>query len=422
MNESKKQAIRDTLLKTKERRKDLVCKVFSCKFDVSHFSKSKSDFLFGVFRESKWLYNDQLSSEDIFKYESKRKEVSVLNKDKEMEVRSLQFISSQMKQAVCEKLKLNIINLSKAKKSGMKVGRLKFKSEINSIPLKQPGITFDILDNKRVRIQGYRGTFRVSGLRQIPAFADVAKADLNKDGLNFYLKVTVFVPKDDRPATGRSVGIDFGISDNLVTSDNEKFSIKIPESNRLKKLSRGMNKKKKGSKNRFKQRIRLFAEYGNIKNCKTDLRNKMVSYLVNKYDTVICQDENIKGWHQGLFGRGVQYSCMGETILDLKRKSKTFIEVDRYFPSTQICDECGTKMNVKLSDRIFHCTKCGNIKDRDWHSAINIKNKGLNISPLRSTEDLNTSGECVSLPFESHGAIIRQTHVMNQEAQAFKLG
>ena len=398
MNESKRQSIRTTLSKTKERRKDLVCKVISCKIDSSHSSKKKSDFMFGIFRESKWLYNDQLSTEDIFNYDTKRTEVSVLNKDKVKEVRPFQYISSQMKQSVSDKLKQNVVNLSKAKKSGRQVGRLKFKSEINSIPLKQPGVTFEIVGKNRVRIQGFKGTFRVSGLKQIPKNADIAKAELIKEGFDFYIKFTIFVPREDRPATGRSVGIDFGISDNLVTSDNEKFNIKIPETSRLKKLSRGMNRKKKGSRNRYFQRIRLQSEYGNIKNRKTDLKNKFVSYLVNTYDTVVCQDENLEGWHRGLFRRGVQYSCMGEIILDLKRKSKTFIEVDRFFPSTQLCDECGNRENVKLSDRIFHCKKCGNTKDRDLHSALNIKHKGLNISPFRSTKDFNTPVEQVALP------------------------
>ena len=59
---------------------------------------------------------------------------------------------------------------------------------------------------------------------------------------------------------------------------------------------------------------------------------------------------------------------------------RTVIEVDRWFPSSKLCSECGFKKNdLKLSDRTWVCPKCGKVHDRDHNAATNIENEGLKI-------------------------------------------
>ena len=66
----------------------------------------------------------------------------------------------------------------------------------------------------------------------------------------------------------------------------------------------------------------------------------------------------------------------------LERKQKTFVKIDRFFPSSKLCSCCGKiKEDLKLSDQIYICS-CGNIMDRDVNAAINIRNEGKRILGL----------------------------------------
>jgi len=123
-------------------------------------------------------------------------------------------------------------------------------------------------------------------------------------------------------------------------------------------------------------------------NQKKDKRNKLVSKIVNKFETVIVQDENIKAWHSGRFGKKVSASTIGGIMSDLKRKSHTLVVVDKFFPSTKLCPECGTLNNLSLSDRIYICD-CGYSMDRDVHSARNILFEGLRIISRESTNPIS---------------------------------
>ena len=81
------------------------------------------------------------------------------------------------------------------------------------------------------------------------------------------------------------------------------------------------------------------------------------------------QDENIKGWHKGLFGRQVQNSALG-TLKSKLKANLNVIVIDRFFSSTKMCPECGTiKEDITLSDRTFVCDNCGYTEDRDVKAA-----------------------------------------------------
>jgi putative transposase len=281
------------------------------------------------------------------------------------------------------------------KAKGIRVGKLKCKKEVRCLPLNQNGITFQIVDKHRVRLQGNRAAIRVGGLNQIPQDAEVAQACLAHRAGNYFIKFTCFIPKSPRVKTGKAVGLDFGIETTVTTSDGDKHNICIPEPTRLRRLQRGKSSRKvKGSKNWVRATQKIAVEYDKVVNRKKGLRNDLVSKLTKEYDVVVCQDEAIKEWHKGWFGRQVQRSCMGEIIFDLEHKSETFVRVDRWFPSTQTCDVCGERQRVELKDRAFVCQICGNTKDRDTHSAINILNEGLkSLRAMSGSEHVKTPVE-----------------------------
>ena len=375
MNVEKNNKIKNSLLATKARRENQRCVVFTNKLDKSHLSKEKLDKLKILFIQSKQLYNHLLSEsengESIFDINPLINEVNVRNKDKVFEKRKID-IGSQIKQSIWNRMLNSITSLSKLKENGRKVGKLKYKSEVNSIPLKQYGITYKIKKNY-LSIQKLKYSFKVNGLKQIPANAEFANAVLTKKNDDFYLKTTVFLPKEEKVFEKESVGIDFGIATTITLSTGEKFNIKVPENKRTQKLRRRLSRKIGGQKGvrkskSYKKNLSLVNKsVEKTSNIKKDERNKAVSKIVNKYECICVQDENIKGWKDTKFGKEVHNSALGGIMSDLKRKSHTLLTVPRYFQSTQLCEDCFHLNKIPLDVRTYECKFCG-----DFHPCRDI--------------------------------------------------
>jgi len=382
---TKNEKIKQSIQQTREKRKSQDCKVFEVKFDKSHLSKEKLQHLKMLFIEAKWLYNYQLSFENVFDFSYKTKEVEVLNRERRKEKREIKYLSARVRQALIARTQGSVLALSRAKKKGCKIGRLKFKSQITSIPLVQFGVTHKIENESYIKIQGFgRKRFKIMGLNQISENADMADAILISRNGDYYLKITCFVPKEERVGTGKSVGLDFGIKDNIVDSDGNRYNFQFSEPKLLKKVSKRLHRKKKGSKNRFKQKFLLNKQYEKLINKKKDVKNKFVSKLVKENDLVVIQDESIAEWKSSKmkgWGKRIQHSIMGGIISDLKRKSETLV-VDKYFPSTQLCPNCGKLNKYSLDKRVYSCS-CGYSEDRDIHAAKNILNEGLKFGTER---------------------------------------
>ena len=382
MNSSKKSRIKKTLQETKSRRAEMTCKVIECKVDRSTLSNSTLDALNKLFVEGKWLYNSILSSKDIGNYDTKVTEVPVKVIDK-FENRKLDNISSQMKQAIKARIFSSLSTLKALKAKGHKVGKLKFKSEVNCIPLKQHNNTFTIIKkSKRIKIQGIKKPLKVNGLNQLPRVYEIGNANLVKSGNDFYVKITIFTKKEIQNVPDKSIGIDFGCTSQLTLSNGEKIEYQVPISKRLKRLDRKLSRKVKNSKNRNKIMVQRLKEYNNLTNKRKEIKNQIVSKLVKNYRTICFQDESIESWKQNGHGKKIQFSAIGGIISALQRKAVTPIVVEKYYPSTQICSECGNKQKMKLNERMYLCQSCGVRIDRDSNASKNIEKEGLRINKI----------------------------------------
>ena len=135
-------------------------------------------------------------------------------------------------------------------------------------------------------------------------------------------------------------------------------------------LQKQLFRRVKGSNNRRKTVKLIQREYQKLSNKKQDKANKIVSKL-KKYDRIYMQDEQISGWHKGLFGKQVQHSCLGTVKAKLKALPQTVV-LDKWIPTTKLCPDCGTvNQHVTLADRTIVCG-CGYVEDRDVHSAKNM--------------------------------------------------
>ena len=377
--------IKETCKATKERRKDMNCRVFEVKVVASKMPKSQINEVNTLFREAKWFRNAYLADNTL---SDKCRTVKVKVKDV-FEERELTLLGSQIRQSIISEVKESIRGLAKLKESGYKVGPLKFKSFCNSVNLKQYHVTYDIdKDRSRVRVQNIRKPFRVRGLEQIPENAEIANAKFIRKASGLYFHITCYIPKEEKILPHKSVGIDFGVGDNLVFSDGrDPVNICVPESKGTKLASRRMNKalshngNKKGQ-NHFKRRQKLRKAYEKDKNKRKDLANKAVHEIKNNYDFIAIQDEMIHNWHKGLFGKQVQHSAMGAIKAVLKNSSNVYV-VSRDFPSTQICPLCGKLTKHPLNKRNYTCHYCGySHPSRDEKAAGSILEEAIRIYSL----------------------------------------
>ena len=370
-----------SLQETKEKRRTQRCFVLELKIDYSKLNKKQKEILKMFFVEAKWLYNYYLSQEDIFKQSDKIKKVIVKDKDMNDIEREIKYLPSKVKQSLLQQLKQNIVNLSKSKKKGNTIGKLKFKKEINSLDFNQYENTHKIIDKNKIKLAGIKKYIQVNGLNQVHKDYEIANAKLVKKPSGYYIKLSCFknlVMKNLNHIENKKgdLGIDFGIKDNIVTSNGEFFNVKVQESESLKSLQRKLARQNKGSKNFYKTVIKIRKAYEKLSNIKLDKANKIVNYICKNHNQVFIQDENIKGWQKGLFGKQMQHSALG-TIKSKLISQKNVIVLDRFEPTTKLCHHCGSlNKDIKLSDRIFKC-KCGYKEHRDIKSAKTILYLGL---------------------------------------------
>lgn len=373
----KSEAIKASLKATRAKRKTQICRVYKVKIDSSHLNQATKDHLNRLFLEAKWFYNHILSKHKIFGMDDKVHEVPVKVKDI-FEIRDLRCLSSQMRQGIISRTQDNIRGLSERKKKGYKIGKLKYKSEIQSIPLKQFGNTFKIFDMKYILIQGLKQRLKVIGLKQIPEGSDIANGTLIHRNGNYYLSITTYQEKVKQVHAVKSVGIDFGLSKQLTLSNGIAIQYSIPISPKLRRIARTLSKQELHSNNWNKTRIKLNKEYEKATNIKEDIKNKVVSFLKNNYEIICVQDESVKAW-QRIWGKKILSTSIGGIISALTKKTHTLIEVPKNFPSTKTCSKCGNIQDVALDERIYICKNkdCNNVMDRDHNSADNMEIEGL---------------------------------------------
>ena len=184
------------------------------------------------------------------------------------------------------------------------------------------------------------------------------------------------------------IGLDLGIKDFIVTSENKVFeNLKLTRSNQKKiaKLHKQLSKKQKGSKNRDKARLKLAKFHEKISNKKEDYLHKVTNQLINENQVIIIEDLNVKGMLQNhKLARSIQELSIYRFKEMLRYKCLWFgrdlVEIDRFHPSSKLCNVCGYKnTELKLSDREWSCSECGTTHNRDLNAALNIKNDGLRL-------------------------------------------
>ena len=239
---------------------------------------------------------------------------------------------------------------------------------------------------------------RLAEHNRIPTNCKYYNPRIKYDGLNWYITVGVNYDDCTNEPKNNGIGIDLGIKDLAICSDGNVYK-NINKSKKIKRLEkkkrrlqRSISRKIKNSERKGRQTcntVKAKKKFLKVSHKLTNIRHNYLhqttSSIVKREPSFICiEDLNVSGMMKNRhLSKAVQQQCFYEFRRQIEYKAAwnniKIVIADRFYPSSKTCYCCGTiKKDLKLSDRIYKCECCGNVIDRDYQAALNLKQYGEN--------------------------------------------
>jgi len=243
------------------------------------------------------------------------------------------------------------------------------------------------LYGKSLSVAKVPGELSVRWSRDLSDTCTVTSVTLTKDSAGrYFVSLTCTEEKEPLPKTDTAVGVDLGITDVVVTSDGFKSGNPKHLDHdlyRLKKAQRRLSRKEKGSQNWKKQKRRVARLHARIADKRNDFLHKISRKIVDESQVIALESLNLKGMQQNRsLSRSIADTGWSTLVRYIEYKAewagRTVVKIDRWFPSTKRCSECGHVGETRpLSVRHWQCEKCSEHHDRDVNAAKNIRTVGL---------------------------------------------
>ena len=298
------------------------------------------------------------------------------------------------------------LHLDKAYKNFFRdksVGFPRFKSKKNPVQSyttnNQKG-TIALIGSKFIKVPKLKSLVRIKLHRQPKGMIKSATISCHSSG-KYYISLLCKEEISELPKTNSAIGIDLGITDFAILSDGQKIDNHKFTSKMEKKLKREQRKlsrrallaKQKGinlfeAKNYQKQKRKVARLHEKVMNQRTDFLNKLSTEIIKNHDIICIEDLNVKGMLRNhKLARSISDVSWSSFVAKLQYKAdwygREIIKVNQWFPSSQICSDCGHKDGKKPLDiREWTCPICHTHHDRDINASINILIEGLRIQTL----------------------------------------
>lgn len=274
-----------------------------------------------------------------------------------------------------------------------KFPRYKKKTDSVGVCFPKNNITDCTIERHRVKIPTL-GFVRLKEFGYIPINSKVSSMTVTKQAHKYF--VSVLCEIDNVVCVGEQysegVGVDLGIKDFAISSNNTTYK-NINKTNKIKKLEKKLkreqrafsrkllkNKNKKGEANNLKKnKLRVQKLHMRLSNTRKEYVKFVVNSLVkNSPQFIAIEDLNVKGMMKNrhlskAISQSNFYYFRVFLIQQCKKKGIEVRIIDRFYPSSKLCNCCGSiKKDLKLSDRIYKCD-CGYVEDRDLNASFNIR-------------------------------------------------
>ena len=349
----------------------------------------------------RWIYNYYLGlKQDSFK--NKTEYVYVTESTLKQEFEWLKESESTSLQQARQDVYRAYQNFFRKIKQKQKTA-LKFKSKKNtksSFRIQATNTRIQIKNNK-IKIPKH-GWFKFIKSQDITG--KIKNITVTKSLNKWYISINVEIDENwDLPKNNNKVGIDLGLKEFAVTSDGEIINNPRYFRNtqiKLARFQRKLSKKKKGSKNRYKSILKVTKIHEKIKNQRFDFLHKLSTKLINENQVICLEDLNVKGMIKNhKLAKSISDASWSIFVGFLEYKARWYgreiLKVDRFFPSSKLCSNCGNIQDMPLNNRVYKCS-CGLEIDRDLNASINILKQGT-----VGTTGLACGDSCGSMKQES---------------------
>jgi putative transposase len=302
----------------------------------------------------------------------------------------------------------NFFAKCKLKKQGKwkgKCGFPKFKKKHKKQSFHIPQ-NIKVVDNKLVIPKFKEG---IPIILHRPLEGEIEFATISKKANQYYVSITCEKEIEELPKIVKVVGLDLNVQ-YIVSSEDERFANPRPATKykaRESFLARAISRKTKGSNRRNKAKLALNKLKVKQSNIREDFLHKISKKIIDENQIIILEDLSVKSmlknkdpeqrkqprWKEKSLHRQLNDCCFSSFVQKLMYKAKWYgrqvIKIDRYFPSSQLCSECGWQNKELGEEKEWTCWSCFASHDRDYNAAKNILKEGL--KNLRNVGDSQVS-------------------------------